>query len=558
MIDFDRLNQDLIGSKPYFKAVSPGPRKLFVDSVPEMIRLGAAGYTTIKSIRSKNPGHEIVGDLVTSQVLYYTLRPVKRFVTKTHKRIPDIPKKDFHRKNGMGGRSWYTTPRKEEMVIIFHDANRAGPHIDVHIGRLSIIYKVKPDLYEKLRYNRKGVLTADSQKLLIEHVKSEIARGARVPQNLDHSKAEAKITWTGKDDTGTNYGSGKTRQIISTSHVDIYKAHRDGPIEMYAPSLNSHRSLYLYRIYNGPTPILIFGAKTSVPPFLHDRLHLKLTDPSALLDKDLFAARVDLTTSTAKYDGSSAYLHITPKGTTAWSPRRSVVTGEQIEYTFKLPGLADVTSDVPIVAMGEVLFKKKSPLPRLLRFDEHTYLSSAEGSGILNSNLLVPDHLEPEIRLYRVDSIGKDKTIGLDFWTNRILQQEVAKLSPLIKVVQLMTPDEAKVLGYEGIVATSPGSSVVEGMKIKWWTDPNDWRIDKVKFYPGEKGSVAGVVQCTSLDSGKKFNLGPGQVGNQLLTREMMANPQRYEGLVLKVLSRHGHEGRAAKVQAFHDDKGMG
>jgi hypothetical protein len=92
---------------------------------------------------------------------------------------------------------------------------------------------------------------------------------------------------------------------------------------------------------------------------------------------------------------------------------------------------------------------------------------------------------------------------------------------------------------------------------MKWWEDPNDWRIEKIKFERGEKGRIAGVVECVSLDSQKKFKLGATAVGNEYLTKHMMENPDLYEGSVIKVLSRHGHEGRSAKVVGFHDDKGL-
>jgi hypothetical protein len=61
----------------------------------------------------------------------------------------------------------------------------------------------------------------------------------------------------------------------------------------------------------------------------------------------------------------------------------------------------------------------------------------------------------------------------------------------------------------------------------------------------------------TSLESGKKFKLGPSQMGDQTLTRHMMDNPNLYEGSVVKVNSKRGHEGRASKVIGFHDDKGL-
>jgi hypothetical protein len=268
------------------------------------------------------------------------------------------------------------------------------------------------------------------------------------------------------------------------------------------------------------------------------------------LDSDDLAAankKIDWSTSTAKYDGSSTYLEITPSGARAWSPRKAKSTGKQIEYTHKLPGLADVRSDQTVIAMGEVLF----------RGNTGGYVSGSIISGLLNSNKVLPTDVTPEIRLYRVDKVGSLDTHDLPFEANRELQEMVSGLAPeLIKPVELMTPHQAKIAGLEGIVVAPPGKSVIDGYKVKWWRDANDWRIDKVKLVPGEKGRVAGVIACTSLESNRQFNLGATAIGNEFLTKRMMENPDLYEGTVIKVRSRHGHEGRSAKVMGVHDDKG--
>lgn len=559
MLDLNVVDQELIAGKPYFKAISPGMPVMFKPGYPRLIVKGTLkswqAYKTFREWRRGRPVSDIVGEKIANKVNSTIVSPVSAQVTKAHMTVKNQPTRDMRRKNGMGGRSWISDPGRYDMVIIFHDANRAGPHVDVHIGRLSLIYRVKPHIYEQLKYNSSGVLTAKSQAMLMDFVRDEIETGSRVPQNLDHSRKNARSTWYDGDTEGTSYGDGKTRQVISESKVDVYKAHDEGPIEFYAPALNPHRGMYIYKIYEGNdkrVPICIWGNRAHNPPLLQERLHLKLIDPDNI---DKLADKADLKTSTAKYDGSSCYVTIDKKGTRVWSPRKSVKTGEQIEYTFKLDDIASVTSDTAIVAMGELLFKRQGA-------KQDDYIAQAEASGVLNSNLVTPEDLIPEIRLYRVDRIGRTNTHLSEFWENRELQEHVASLSRHFKVVELMTPEDALAKGFEGIVAVPENGSVVDGFKTKWWEDPDDWRIDDVEFKPGPSGKVAGVIRCTSLmpdgSDGKKFKLGPGQVGDEILTTDMMNRPCQYEGKVIKVRSRPGHEGRAAKLLSFHDDKGLG
>ena len=555
MPDIDIISNNLYQSKKYFTTISPGAPTMFQGRTKIIMRTLGLTYksiqTTIK-LRRGTPATDIAGDFVAGKVIGKAAKPVKKIVKSTHVTMTRTDH-DWRRKNGIGGRTWITKPGQYKMVIIFHDANRAGPHIDVHIDRLSVIYKVKPELYSQLKYNSDGMLTEKSQQAIIDHVRSEVAMNARVPQNIDHSKSNARASWVGGDPKATEYGSATTRQIVLETDVEIYKAHHNGPIEFYAPAINSYRSMYIYKIYPGTkkrAPILIWGNRTHQPPKLEDRLHLKMIDPKDVNDLEV---KADMSTSTAKYDGSSCYFVITKDGTTVWSPRKSVITGQQIEYTFKIDGIANTTSEETIVGMGELLFKTKSKNP----FRKHTYLPSATGSGILNSNSVVPKNIQPEIRIYRIDKIGREYVGDQDFWTNRELQHKVAKLHSHLNVVELMDPDTASNHGYEGVVVVPHNASINDGFKMKWWADPSDWRIDSVEFTEGSKGGVAGVAHCTSLESGKKFKLGPSQMGDQKLTRQMMSDPDKYIGSVIKVNSRRGHEGRASKVIGFHDDKGF-
>lgn len=563
MVSMRRVSKGLVASRPYYETLSPQATQLVAHQYATYMRAGKFTYRTWKQVRAGVPLADAMGDAAAGILVkrYVTGRP-RGVVNRMHQVAQEAPKKDWGRKNGLGGRSWITEPGRYPMTIVFHDANRAGPHIDVHIGRFSVVYSLRnKDIYERLRYNRDGMLTEASRKLILDHVRGEIENGSRVPQNLDHTRTNAPASWVGGDPEARHYGAGRTRQVVLQSHAHVYKAHfsRKGtsraPVEMYVPSLNPHRPLYLHQLYGGDdkrAPILVWGAKRSGPPGLEERLHLKLVHP-----EDLEGAphqdRIDHSATTAKYDGSSAYVVITPKGTTVWSPRTAKSTGEQIEYTHKLGGFARTTAPETIVAMGEVMFRERTRWP----WQRGGYVPQTVAAGYLNSHDVVPDTVVPEIRLYRVDRIGRSKTVDLPFWENRALQQSVAKLNPRLRVVKLASPQQAASEGFEGVVTIPRGGSVLDGFKTKWWQDAADWVVEEVALHNGPSGKPAGVVWFRSLESGRRFKLGPGQLGPEVFVRSIMDEPDYYTGVVMKVRSRHGHEGRAAKVLEVHQDKGV-
>lgn len=545
MMNLQSLDRQLIGATPYFKAVNPGLKGLIRPSMigraTKVALVALANRKNIIRLYKREDPAVILGETIGAKIIGKAISPVSSRVKRAHI-YNTRAHYDYRRKNGLGGRSWYDGASRQKLIVVFHDANKAGPHIDVHVGRLSVIYKVPQTIYGQISYNSEGVLTQNSQKLLMNHVRQQISEQQNVPQNLDHSVSNARANWTFGDVDGTEYGSGFTRQIICESEVDIYKAHHDGPIEMYAPALNSHRPLYMFKLFAGDknkkVPIVVFGVKKHNPPEFKDRLHLKM------VDEDVAIVMADMSTATAKYDGASAYFVITKKGTTVWSPRTSVRTGERIEYTHKVNGIASLTNDETIVGMGELLYVKKGE-----------YISAAQVGGILNSNAVVPKGYKPEIRMYRIDKVGRQDVSTLPFWENRTIATKVADTHNYLKTVDLMHPSVAHQLNYEGFVVIPEGGSVIDGYKVKWMQDAEDWRIDTIALFNTEKGSVGGVVHCTSLESGKAFNLGPGQIGSHELNRLMMANPDEYVGRTIKVESRRGHEGRASKMVDFHLDK---
>lgn len=447
---------------------------------------------------------------------------------------------------------WINQPGRQRMVIIYHEADKAGPHIDVHIGALSLVYRVKPDLYSQLRFNKDGSLTNNSKELIIKHIRSEVEGKSRVPQNLDHPDSQATYTWLAREDGPVGYGAGRSRQIVSQSEVEIYKAYEDGPIEFFAPVISPAHALYLYRIYPGTdkrSPICIWGQKEPRPPEFKDRLHLRMVDEK---DFERWEPKLDMSTSAAKYDGSSVYLVMNQKGTRAYSPRVSKVTGKRIEYTPKINGVAALTVPETTIAMGEVMFYKTG------RGGKKIWLDHATSGGILNSHDLIPTGVKPMIVIYRVDRVGRKDTSSLSFWEQRKLAEQIVSLDDAnFMLPELMSPSEAKKRGFEGVVICPPDAPVSDGVKIKYWTDADDWEVTSVDFYRSEKGNIAGVTWFTSLESGKHFKLGPGGVGDRALCEDMMANPEAYVGAVAKVRSRHGHEGRAAKLLEWHPDKGF-
>jgi len=446
----------------------------------------------------------------------------------------------------LGRRSWFSSKGKTSFVVVYHDASRAGKHLDVHFGNgTSFIVRVSGKPVEsKIKFNRDGHLTETSKKELIAFLREEISNRSRVPQNIDHSKSEASFEFF-NGSLSQGYGSGFTRQKVLEGDALIMKISggKGETAEMYIPQLDPDNTIYIHKLYDGKTPIAVWGFKTNPDVRFEDRLHLKLIDTVSEFEK-----KIDPATITKKYDGASCYVWTTKKGTRIYSPRISKTTGRRIEYTPKVWELADVSSEKEIKAMGELLFRKK-----YFGIIPGGYIPAHEIGGILNSNSLRPDNVQPEIRLYRVDKYGNLKLYDAPFFENRKFQEKVALLKPdILKVVELTDIDDRSM---EGLVATGFGDSIINGFKIKWREDLFDWIVEDIDFRITDKGAIAGVMWCRSLESGKRFKLGPGQVGNYDTVLDIMENKDQYIGRVAKVAGFKGHEGRAAKLVDWHLDK---
>jgi len=424
---------------------------------------------------------------------------------------------------------------------------------------------------KKIKFNNNSELTQDTKDALMNHVRHEIAAHSRVPQNLDHSLSNAKSTWKTEKGPLTGYGSGNTRQIISESKVEFYHTHLDSSLHMYAPIITPHQGLYLYQIYNGKStgvPIVIWGTLNPKDERFKDRLHLKMIQEE---DFDKFKSKTNNSTVSRKYDGASTHFSTTGQGFKFFSPRYSKITGHRIEYTYKLCELAEQGFG-PIrpdrishtTGMGEVLFWRTNTFGTISQYLFNargieglcwSYLKAPEIGGILNSSQVRPTWAYPEVRIYRIDRFkGRDYNEA-PFFENRALQVQVAHSNQYFKVVQIVNPTINR--KWEGLVAIPLGASVNDGLKIKWRGDLLDWRIDDIKFYLSDKNNIAGIVKCTSLESGKSFNLGQGQVGTVDRCMSMIKSPKDWIGTVVKVSGFNGHEGRAAKIRDIHLDKGV-
>jgi hypothetical protein len=433
----------------------------------------------------------------------------------------------------------------KNMVLVYHDANKARKHIDVHIGRFSLIVRVSGKPVEnKIKYNNNGELTIESKEALLNHVRKEIANHSRMPQNLDHSMSNAHCSWTANEPGIVGYGSGLTRQVFHESKVEILTAKR-GHLKLYAPQLNSHNLLFVHELYPGDgktAPIVVWGEYISDIPTFHDRLHLKLIQANEL---SVFKKKTDITTTTRKYDGASCYLVADKMGIHVFSPRISKETNRRIEYTGKLPELITAKTNHKYIGMGELLFKK-----RILGITG-PYLSAAEVGGILNSDKIRPSNIIPEIRLYRIDKVDRLDTHGLPFWENRRLQYDLSMSHPILRVVSLCLPFHYPF--QEGLVAVPVGGSVIDGFKIKFKGDETDMIIKSIDFFISDKQHIAGTMTCTYND--KEYKFGPSQLGNIDRCLEFMDNSNKLIGKTVKTVGFKGHIGRAARIIDIHLDK---
>ena len=585
----NNISRAFIKAKPTFSRVNPSIYALFIHRWMRYITMAPDIVKGVNSVIKKEASiPDFIGDVIGISIIASTVNHrcivggIQRAIKRAH--AVGIERPNWKLTQGLGAsrRTWITSLDKsliddrivKQLTIVYHDANKAGKHIDVHLGPLSLVYRVTGKPFEKdLKFNNQGRLTEASKDILLNHVKAEVAKNARVPWNHDHTISNARMDW----DLDNNlkewegYGAGVTRQVIAQSKVEFYHPEVKSSLHMYAPLLNPNQGLYIYKIYEGngkSAPILIWGNLIPRDTEFKDRLHLKMIQ-EADYQKD-FLRRVDVRTTTRKYDGASAYILGSGEveknhSFKVFSPRMSKETGHRIEYTYKVPEIADRGTSTKVEGMGELLFWKRTAIGQVARYigcrgAEHlcwNYLSASEIAGILNSNATRPRNVFPEIRLYRIDKWDGQDTFNLPFFENRYLQEDlISRLdNPYMKVVDIVKPQYNT--NWEGLVGVPERLSINDGLKVKWWANANDWEVTKVDLKLSKKGNISGVVWFKSLESGKKFKLGPGGLGGVDQQLKFMDNPTKMVGVVFKVHGRNGHEGRAAKIVDEHMDKGI-
>lgn len=575
MILLTRTSFGLARASDAYSWFVPGANKMFTSKIARLVFKSIKYLKIINKLLEDKPLSEIIGSIIGQAAMYSYTKPLQFHINRIY-----LKTQRANIFNTMSVRTWIDPAIDanrqgriiKNMVIIYHDANKAKKHIDIHIGHLSFIMKISGKPVENnIKFNNKGELTQNSKDAIMDHIRQEIFGHSRVPQNLDHDPANAKCTWKLGKGGIVGYGSGATRQIVLEDKVEFYHTHLQSSLHLYAPSITPNQGLYLYKIYNGEStgvPICIWGSLIPRDENFKDRLHLNMIQE---VDFGTFKEKTDASTTTRKYDGASTYFSTTGQGFKFFSPRYSKITGHRIEYTYKLPELAEwgfgpVEPDRAshTQGMGEVLFYRRSPIGHAFRFLFSikgpeglcwNYLEASEIGGVLNSHQVRSTTIYPEVRVYRLDRFLGKNVSDLSFIDNRILQKEVVSTSKYWNIVQQVRP--VKNINWEGLVAIPKGLSINNGYKIKWWGDQYDWRVERNELNYSDKGNIQGVIHFTSLESGKAYALGPGQLGNFDECVQLLRSKGDIVGRVAKIHGRIGHEGRAAKFIEWHQDKGI-
>lgn len=542
------LSKSLVKGRGAFISIAPGSFSILKFKYLFII---IAGFKAIRQIKNKESLDNIISNLLSGLLINKLFN--FSFINRAYFIAQERPNWKLY---GLGAtrRTWINSNDRsfidnrivKQLTIVYHDSNKAGKHIDIHFGHLSVVYRVSGKSFEnQLKYN-KGRLTENSKQLLLNHIRNEIKKNSRVVWNHDHTVSNSNYDWS-YDSSLSNekgYGSGPTRQIIFKDKCEFYHPDVKSSLHVYAPILNPDQGLFIYQIHKGPSPILIIGNLIPLDKGFNDKLHLKLIDNI----KD-FKSKVNKSTNTIKVDGAATNFTSNNKGFKLFSPRISKVTNRHIEYTYIVPELADKGSNNCPIGIGELVFYKKF-------FGIKYYLTAAEIGGVLNSNSVRPRNIYPELYVYRMDKWNGKNVIELPFNDNRKLQNKLVKaLKGCWKIVKKSPIKNNKLI--EGYVAVKDNQPITEGYKFKFKSDTYDWEIKEILFYITEKNRIAGVVKCLSLESGKEFYLGPGSIGTHNDCLDMINNKNKYINKVIKVSGFRGSEGRAAQLIEYHNDKGV-
>ncbi|MCK9429378.1 MAG: hypothetical protein M0R17_05200 [Candidatus Omnitrophica bacterium] len=574
-----QITQNLIKGRQGFLTVNPSLWSLskfkYSRYIPQIINI-TRDLIKHKSIEN------ILSDTISSKICNFMfINKASSYVNKGHSIAKQYPKDWLLNGLGASRRSWITSTNKSlinnriirPLVIVYHDAHKAGKHIDLHIGHLSMVYRVSGKPFENdLKYNSKGRLTEDSKQILLDHLKNEIAKNSRVVWNHDHTLSNATCDWSYDPERSNlkGYGQGFTRQVIFKDQCEFYHPEVKSSLHVYAPLINADQGLYVYKIHEGSktsAPILIVG--TLIPrdePF-KDRLHLKMIQPEDF--KSEFLRKVDHGTISRKMDGASCYFTSSGKierneSFKIFSPRMSKNTSHRIEYSYKASELIDKPTAIRSQGMAELVFYRYTRIGRILNYlwdikgAENicwSFLSASQVAGVLNSHKVRSTDIFPEVYIYRLDKFKQQETTNLEFHKNRYLQSTLCSVldSRYWKIVPMA---KAKLrTDHEGLVGVPKGLSINDGYKVKVWGDEHDWKIESIDLKVTEKDNISGVVWFKSLESNRMYKLGPGNLGDKQTCLDMLNNKNDYVGKVYKVHGRLGGEARAAKLITEHLDK---
>lgn len=441
--------------------------------------------------------------------------------------------------------------RVARRVIVVHLANRKGPHVDIHMVDEELGLKTSwvinlPSKELEIRLNNKGQLTQRTKDAVLDLVREEFQGRVYIAQSLDHTLSQARTEWW-HHEVDSGYGAGELREVIADDRIDLFKSGRK--LQWMDWRLNPHQESYAFQVFAGDndkrnTPIWAVGYKQFGRPQVEDRLHLKFDkDPEKFLRLVGEDAHI-----TIKEDGASFYFEATPQGTRFYAPRHSKKTGERIDYTARFGDMRNITTSERISGMGELLMYRKGKV-----------LAAHEIGGLLNRNSPLPEDIDVEGVVYRIDRVGRRVHTHDPIEVQAELVQGFAARHASLRPPTRISPSEVHgTQELEGVVGVRNGASLGTGRKLKWRGDTVDWEVEDVTLKPGAKGGIQGVVWFRSLTSGKRFKLGGGPLGPMAQRQDMMENPDSYVGRVAKVACLNGHEGRGAKFEEWHMDKGVG
>lgn len=440
--------------------------------------------------------------------------------------------------------------RRGQLIVVAHIASNEHVEMYVHDPDGSgICHNVGVVAVPEgtLKRNNNGWFTATTKEEARSIFRNKAAGRDFIAFSTDHRLDEAMCSWNTPEDGPSGYGAGPIREVIHVEDIEIYS--NGSTVEFTSWWLNPHQRVFLHVVFpsssNRKGTVGVIGYKQLPEPQFEDRLHLTYDRDDVLkLQRNIGSdGRASI-----KIDGAATHFRVDKHGARYFSPRTSKQTGKRIEYSAKLGSLQDVASDEPIQGMGELVFVDTTT---------GELLKAHEVGGVLNANRLPDDHLEPRLYVYRIDQVGRRRVIDEPYWeVNRPRCEALATRSPLLDVPDEVPLDDLESSkAFEGVVAVPAGMSIVDGgRKLKWRTDPVDVLVTRVEFAPGPAGGIEGVVWYEDPRSGREFKTASGFTHEEKLA--MAAEPEAYQGRVMKLSEQPGHENRAVQFAGWHDSKG--